>query len=108
MSRAFGSARPDHPDNYGRAIERFTERDLGELPDLHELSDEEVEAMWAQEQVYRAPSAPHRHEGCGHDCVSGACVVMCGLHDHLCLACELQKHDARGSRYRPLMKKLAQ
>ena len=39
----------------------------------------------------------HRHAGCGHDCVSGACGLTASKHDAMCPYCEMVIPDRRWS-----------
>jgi len=39
----------------------------------------------------------HRHPGCGHDCLSGACGLTASKRDALCPYCELVIPDRRWS-----------
>jgi hypothetical protein len=93
MSRA-GSELPDFPDTYGHQLARESQH----VPDdalftelVPELTDAQMDAMWKDEKARRDLIAfPHAHR-CGHVCESGACVVMAGLNDWFCIACQLRK-----------------
>lgn len=93
MRNAAGSAYPEHPDNYGYPGRGFYRDDrddaiFGELaPDV---TEEEADAMWEEEQVIRKPSV-HRH-ACGHDCFDGGCVFFAATRDYHCAACARRFH----------------
>lgn len=91
-----------------RAIRREEARriaDLAELPDpLTPEEYAEAEAEWARYQAWLNESTQpfeHKHVGCGHPCKSGACTSTAGLHDPLCIDCQLselsdsEKHRAK-------------
>ena len=96
MTEAAGSNYPLHPDQYGhpqgRSL-RFPVRELWD--DLPPLTDAQMEAMWAQEQEFRAEAARPHYHGDGHLCQSGACALTGGLKDQLCMACQMAEKVRR-------------
>lgn len=80
-----GDAQPLHPDQYGSRARVLNERE----PLLLQTSAE-LDQAWEQEKEFRALWARvHTHAGCGHPCDSGACIVMAGVNDPLCIRCQL-------------------
>ena len=101
-----GDRWPLHPDSYGHPLGRTlgadVEADLFGEGTL-DLSDAEVEALWAQEQEFRAAAAttpigkPHAHAGCGHHCISWDCTLYALLNHQACEACRV--HDEATGKY---------
>lgn len=111
MRARYGSSQPLHPDQYGHALARVLtmqprESEVWDLP-MPAMSATEMDAAWAQEHQFRTLMARvHAHHGCGHPCSDGACVVMAGLTDPLCIRCQVTE-ISDGERHRASKKKSA-
>jgi len=76
--------------------------ELDKLSELRRLQRElrrapEPEPVSEEVDPTHPAIAFHRHAGCGHDCVSGACGLTASKHDAMCPYCEMVIPDRRWS-----------
>jgi len=69
---------------------------LDKLSELRRLQQESL--VVREPDPTRPPiTSLHRHPGCGHDCLSGACGLTASKQDAMCPYCEMVIPDRRWS-----------
>jgi len=63
--------------------------ELDKLSELRKLREELRSAPEPEPDPTRPAIPFHRHAGCGHDCVSGACGLTASKQDAMCPYCEM-------------------
>lgn len=80
---------PDHPDKDVLAHWDREPEPADEHFDALELTDEQLDELWDEEQAFRIIHT-HKHE-CGHDCTG----VSCRLYSYIspdCLGCQRRRY----------------
>jgi len=73
-------------------------KDLDKISQLRKLQQESLVVREPEPDPTRPViTTLHRHAGCGHDCLSGACGLTASKRDAMCPYCEMVLPDRRWS-----------